>query len=172
MFNKKDKLQLFCDIDGTVNYHYKRIRKWSLPTWPGNSIDPHAFTREEILKDEVLPSSIEAINKLSKYYNIHFLSARNFQDAFTITKEWLDNNSFNYQSINIVSKPDEKIKILKENNCEVFIDDLQRGHHTDKIEYYYEIIDELIKNNINFEIFSNNWSALTAKYIQWAKKNI
>ena len=166
---KKDKPQLFCDIDGTINYHYKRIRKWTLPHWPGDKIDPNAFTREEIQKDEVIPDSVYALKELSNHFDIHFLSARDFPDAYDISKEWLDKNGFTYDSINIVSKPIEKIKFLKKNKSDIFIDDLQRGHHTDKLEYYHDVIEKLIENGIQFEIFSNNWSAITAKYICWAK---
>ena len=44
--------QLYCDIDSTINNHWVRIKKWALPSFPGSSIDPRAFSREEIMKDK------------------------------------------------------------------------------------------------------------------------
>lgn len=168
-FAKRDSLKLFCDIDGTVNYHYKRIRKWTLPKWPGEKIDLRAFTREEILKDEVIPDSVNALKELSNYFDIYFLTARDFPNAYKITKEWLDTMGFLYDGIHIVSTPIEKVKFLKKHKSDLFIDDLQRGHQTSKVEYYDDVITQLIKSNIRFEIFSNNWDAIMVKYINWAK---
>lgn len=160
----ENKKKLFCDIDGTVNYHYKRIRKWTLPKWPGDKIDPRAFTREEILQDEVIPGSIDALNELSKYYSVEFLTARDFPNAYEITKDWLDKNGFKYSDIHIVSKPIEKVKFLKKNNSDLFIDDLQRGHEYKKTDFYYDVIDLLVLKNITFEIYANNWPQIVAKF--------
>ena len=167
--NKVKKLKLFCDIDGTVNYHYKRIQKWTLPKWPGDKIDKRAFTRDEIINDEVIPESISGLLKLSKYFEIHFLTARNFPNAYDITKEWLDKNRFYYDSINIVSEPMDKIRLLKKNKSDLFIDDLKRCHHKEREIFYYDVIEKLIQNKIRFEIFSNNWDALVVKYSRWAE---
>ena len=162
----KDKpgKKLFCDIDGTINYHYKRIRKWTLPDWPGKKIDPRAVSRDEILKDEVVPESLDALNELSKYYTINFLSARDFPDAYGITKDWLDKNGFRYNEIHLVSKPIDKVELLLKNNSSLFIDDLQRGHQYEKTDFYWDVIDLLIFKNITFEIYANNWPQIVAKY--------
>jgi hypothetical protein len=160
----KPKKKLFCDIDGTINYHYKRIRKWTLPDWPGKKIDPRAFSRDEILKDEVVPESLASLDELSKYYSINFLSARDFPDAYGITKDWLDKNEFRYNELYIVSKPIEKVKLLLRNNSSLFIDDLQRGHQYKKTDFYWDVIDLLVLKNINFEIYANNWPQISAKY--------
>ena len=53
------KKQLYCDIDSTVNNHWVRIKKWALPQYPGNGIHHLAFSRDEIMLDEVLPNAVE-----------------------------------------------------------------------------------------------------------------
>ena len=80
------KKKLYCDIDSTINNHWVRIQRWALPKFPGTSIDQRAFTKQEIMKDSPLPGSLEAIKKLSKFYEIHFLTARNFLMPITLQK--------------------------------------------------------------------------------------
>ena len=155
---------LFCDIDGTVNYHCKRIRKWTIPKWPGYKINPKAFTREEIMKEEPIEDSIESLKNLSHFYKIKFLSARNFPDAYNITADWLDVNCFTYDELLIVKKPLDKIEILKKHKDCLFIDDLQRGHQYEQTEFYNDVIFLLKKHNIRFKIFCNNWKHIVLKY--------
>ena len=69
------KKKLICDIDSTINNHWKRIEKWSKDN-PHNEISWRAFTMEELMKDDPLPNSKEVLSELSKKYSIHFLTAR------------------------------------------------------------------------------------------------
>ena len=147
--------KLFCDIDGTVNTHWNRIRKFTLD---GRCDWIKAFSKEEVLKDEVLPGSIQALSEFSKYYEIHFLTARPFNSAYDITKEWLDTNGFEYSSLIVVNNPFDKLRYVMEPNC-LFIDDLSRKHETNepyKI-LYWDVIHELNKSNVDYELFKNNW---------------
>ena len=147
--------KLFCDIDGTVNTHWNRIRKF---TADGQCDWTKAFSKDEVLKDEVLPGSIEALSEFSKYYEIHFLTARPFNSAYDITKEWLDTNGFEYSSLIVVNNPFDKLRYVMEPNC-LFIDDLSRKHETNepyKI-LYWDVIHELNKSNVDYELFKNNW---------------
>ena len=106
-------------------------------------------------------NSLEALTQLSSLYEIHFLTARPFKDAFNITKTWLDQNDFFYKSIIVVNQSMDKLKYVIEPNC-LFIDDLSRKHETNppyKI-LYWDVIKELNKNNVNYEIFKNNWEEI------------
>ena len=156
--------KLFCDIDSTINNHWERIQKF---TDKGVCDWNKAFSKEEILKDKILPGALEALVKLSSIYEIHFLTARPFQDAYSITKTWLDQNGFLYKSIIVVNKSMDKLKYVTEPGC-LFIDDLSRKHETNppyKI-LYWDVIKELNKNNVDYELFKNNWNEIVKKRIK------
>ena len=159
---------LFCDIDSTINNHWVRIQKWAQPSFPGTSIHQKAFTREEIMKDLPIENAVESIEKFSKEYEIHFLSARNFPEAWDITKQWLDKWGFTYKSINIVRSSIEKVQFVKQNPCDLFIDDFSKGQeYGNSYEVLYtDTINQLNSMGINLEVFKNNWLELTEKYIE------
>ena len=115
---------LFCDIDSTINNHWVRIQKWAQPSFPGTSIHPNAFTREEIMKDLPIENSIESIKKFSTEYEIHFLSARNFPESWDITKQWLDKYGESYQvlytdTINQLRDMGVNLEVFKNNWTEL-----------------------------------------------------
>ena len=150
--------KLFCDIDSTINNHWERIQKHTVN---GKCNWNKAFSREEIMKDLPLRGSREALQKLSEKYEIHFLTARPFDDAYSITKDWLDREGFEYKSLIVVNKSMDKLPYVKEPGC-LFIDDLSRKHETNppyKI-LYWDVIRELNKNNVEYEIFKNNWDEI------------
>ena len=160
---------LFCDIDSTINNHWVRIQKWAQPSFPGTSIHQNAFTREEIMKDLPIENAVESIEKFSKEYEIHFLSARNFPEAWDITKQWLDKWGFTYKSINIVRSSIDKVQFVKQNPCDLFIDDFSKGQeYGNSYEVLYtDTINQLNSMGINLELFKNNWLELTEKYIEY-----
>ena len=159
---------LFCDIDSTINNHWVRIQKWAQPSFPGTSIHQKAFTREEIMKDLPIENAVESIKKFSKEYEIHFLSARNFPEAWDITKQWLDKWGFTYKSINIVRSSIDKVQFVKQYPCDLFIDDFSKGQeYGNSYEVLYtDTINQLNSMGINLEVFKNNWLELTEKYIE------
>ena len=155
--------KLFCDIDSTINNHWERIQRC---TANGKCDFTKAFSREELMKDKVLPYSKEALEKFSKEYEIHFLTARPFDNAHEITKDWLNDNGFEYESLIVVKSPMDKLKYVTEDGC-LFVDDLSRKHETNppyKI-LYWNVIRELNKNNVNYIIFKNNWKTIMEKYL-------
>ena len=159
---------LFCDIDSTINNHWVRIQKWAQPSFPGTSTHQNAFTREEIMKDLPIENAVESIEKFSKEYEIHFLSARNFPEAWDITKQWLDKWGFTYKSINIVRSSIDKVQFVKQYPCDLFIDDFSKGQeYGNSYEVLYtDTINQLNSMGINLEVFKNNWLELTEKYIE------
>jgi len=146
---------LYCDLDSTLNTHWKRIKKHTI-----NGVCNYdlAFSREEILSDEPLEGAREALIKLSKDYKIVILTARPFADAFNITKQWLDNNNFYYQDIIVVNRSIDKLPYLTKES--LFIDDLSRKHENN-LPYtvlYNETIEELEKRKLNYILFKGDWS--------------
>ena len=68
---------LHCDIDSTINNHWVRIQKWSNKK-NTEKIHWKAFIKKELMKDQPLDGSKEALDKLSEQYSINFLTARGF----------------------------------------------------------------------------------------------
>tara|TARA_R110000803_G_scaffold210801_1_gene283814 strand:- start:521 stop:1000 length:480 start_codon:yes stop_codon:yes gene_type:complete len=157
--------KLFCDIDSTVNDHWKRIQRFTV----NGTCDWHrAFSRDEILKDGVLPNAVESINKLSQKYEVHFLTARPFANAYEITESWLIQSGFtNYNSILIVDKSMDKLKYVTEPNC-LFIDDLSRKHETNPpyTILYNDVITMLDHHNVDYELFKNNWNDIIKRRLK------
>ena len=158
---------LFCDIDSTINNHWVRIQKWAQPSFPGTSIHQNAFTREEIMKDLPIENAVESIKKFSKEYEIHFLSARNFPQAWDITKQWLDKWGFTYKSINIVRSSIDKVQFVKQYPCDLFIDDFSKGQeYGNSYEVLYiDTINQLNDMGINLEVFKGDWNEVVKKYL-------
>lgn len=154
------KKQLYCDIDSTINNHWIRVQKWALPSFPGRSIHSNAWKREEVLKDEPLPGALEMILKFSEDWDVHFLTARNFPNAYDITKEWLDLKGFPYKSINVVRRSIHKPPFLSERRCDLFIDDLSAGQEygPSYVNLYKDTISELERLQINFIVFNGDWT--------------
>jgi len=159
---------LFCDIDSTINNHWVRIQKWAQPSFPGTSIHQKAFTREEIMKDLPIENAVESIKKFSKEYEIHFLSARNFPEAWDITKQWLDKWGFTYKSINIVRSSIDKVQFVKQYPCDLFIDDFSKGQeYGNSYEVLYtDTINLLNDMGVNLEVFKGDWNEVVKKYIK------
>ena len=167
----RSKKILYCDLDSTLNNHWIRIQKWALPEYPGNSIHQNAFTRNEILKDTPLPNSIKALDFFSKSYKVNILTARNFRDAYSITKEWLDLHKFRYDSIKIVKSAMHKVYFLNpffffKRRCDLLIDDFSKGQEYSEsyVNIYDNVIEKLDEKNIKYEIFKNNWDEILKKY--------
>ena len=159
MNNKKQKKKLYCDIDSTINNHWIRVQKWSnngVCNWN------KALSRKEIMKDEVLPGALEKLEILSEDYEIHFLTARNFANAYSITKDWLDLKGFKYESINVVKKSKDKPEFLELNGSDLFIDDLSAGQERGPsyVNLYKDTILDLENRKINYIIFKGNWKEI------------
>ncbi|MBN19996.1 MAG: hypothetical protein CL678_01825 [Bdellovibrionaceae bacterium] len=158
--NKRREI-LYCDIDSTINNHWVRIQKWALPKYPGTKIHPNAFSREEIIKDELLPGAKEAIEKfIENGWEVHFLTARGFKDAYNITKEWLDLKQIPYNSITCVNSSKVKPEFLKKREVDLFIDDLSAGQeYSGSYENLYtDTIEKLNEYNIPFIRFKGDWN--------------
>ena len=159
MDNKIQKKKLYCDIDSTINNHWVRVHKWSNN---GKCNWAKALSREEIMQDKVLPGAKETLKVLSEEYEIHFLTARNFANAYDITKEWLDKHGFEYSSINVVKKSIDKPKFLELNGSDLFIDDLSAGQEKGPsyVNLYQDTIGELEKRNLKYIIFKGDWDQI------------
>jgi len=154
---------LYCDIDSTLNNHWVRIQRWAMPQFPGTSINPKAFTEEEIMKDAPLPGAREQIRNFAlNGWQINYLTARSFDRAYAITKRWLDANNFIKSYIYTVENTEAKIAFLRQNKCNLFIDDMSKGQHYGPSykELYTDVIHEIVKLGIPLVLFKGNWDDL------------
>jgi len=154
---------LYCDIDSTLNNHWVRIQKWALPQFPGTYIDPRAFTEEEVMLDEPLPGAREQIRNFAlRGWQVNYLTARSFNNAYAITKRWLDACNFVKSYVYVVKDVSAKVDFLKTNKCNLFIDDMSRGQHYGPSykELYHLEIQEVIKLGIPFMLFRGSWEDL------------
>ena len=79
-------------------------------------------------------------------------------------------NGFIYNELIIVDNIYDKIEVLKNNQCDLYIDDMSWGqNYTDSYKILYDdFILELDRMNIKYEIFNdeNNWVKNTSKNIK------
>jgi len=153
---------LYCDIDSTINDHWKRIQR---NTVDGKCNWDKAFSEEEVMKDSPLPGAREAIEYLSKYYDVIFLTARAFENAESITKAWLSANNFVYYKLIVVNKSIDKLKYLINTDC-IFIDDLSRKHESNPpyTVLYEDTIKLLDKFNVNYIRFKGSWEEVLNRF--------
>jgi 5'(3')-deoxyribonucleotidase len=158
---------IYCDIDFTIADAWPRIKRWTLPQWPGDSIDPRAFTDEEVIKDEPITGAVKALKKLSNYYDIYYLTARGWKTARTVTRDWLEKYEFPYaylRNINTVERMIDKIKFFIERKCDLYIDDFTTYGHLEKPIFQKDIVSMIESLGIKVEVFKNNWKEIAKKY--------
>jgi len=127
--------KIFCDIDNTVLDQYSEMKKYF--DIKKKEFDLKSFNKRNLLDDKPIPKSSDAIKKLSKFYEIVWLSARN-TNLYTITETWLRRNDFVIDDIVLVESHNKKIDVLKGSNCYAFIDDLKFNYEILKPEPYDE----------------------------------
>ena len=146
-----DKLNLYCDVDSTINDHWNRAKKYY------NT--PYFTERYIIMQDKPLVGAREVLWEYSDRYNIHYLTARPYDQAYSITKDWLIDNDFPIDTINVVNSSAEKVPFLLKNKVDLFIDDLSadQKNHGSYVILYHDTIKKLKINNIPFFRFKGDW---------------
>ena len=158
MSNKKI---IVCDIDNTVSNQEERfLRNYDMKQ---RMLMQSAFNKNEILKDNPIKDSVECINRLSKDFEIVWVSARK-KAWFNTTYTWLRRNGFPHDQIHLVEQNDNKIPVLEELDPLVFIDDMKYNWENLDPKPCTNFMKELEIRNINYEIFDNNWKEIVNKY--------
>jgi hypothetical protein len=143
------------DIDNTVVEHFLRISKFYDPE-TGLVDMEKANSLEEVLNDEIIPGSLEALTRISKDYQLFWLSSRK-SNLLDISKSWLLENGFVVDELVLVDKFSDKVPYLKAWNPILFIDDLEYDHFSLKPKRATLMIEELEINSIPFFVFKRNW---------------
>lgn len=132
-------LNLKVPLMTALNLHTNKAIHWK--DWAGSNLEEiYGVTAEEfidiMIKGQVIeralpiPGVREALQRLRyKGYNIHIITARGWHpEGYSVTKEWLDENSFPYDTINIVKLGSNKADVMDEiANVNCLIDDNEKN---------------------------------------------
>ena len=150
-----------CDIDNTVANQKIRFEKNF--DFKLRVLKAKAFDREEMLNDVPIRHSVIAINSLSNYYNIVWVSARK-KKWKARTVEWLKKHRFPYKNIYLLDQNDNKIDILKRLRPMVFIDDMKYNWENLDPKPCTNFMNKLDSLNINYKIFNDNWKEILKRF--------
>lgn len=148
---------IYTDIDSTLNDHWRRIRRNTLPQWPGTKIDPKAFSREEIMKDLPLDGAVDVLQELAEKYPIVYLTARAFQNALPITQEWLKKYEFPEGEIVPCQTLSNKPHILRGRPAGVVIDDFLKGQELAVPKFCRDVAERIQAIGFQVIVFRNDW---------------
>lgn len=151
---------LFCDIDNTVSNQYLRIKRH----YNGKNMSKLLNDKELILQDYLIRDARKSLILLSKKYKINWLSARP-KRLHKITEKWLTLKNLPIYSLTLVNSHNEKIKYLKKNVVDLYIDDMKYDYFKLDPKLMTSFISKIELINIKYEIFNNNWKFLLKKYV-------
>lgn len=160
---------IVCDIDSTLNNHWRRIRRHTINDrgrhgWPGTKIHTNAWTEEEVMKDMVLDSAVSSLVDLKVHYgcSISYLTARGWGDAKYLTERWLTEKNFpNPKDFLITPNMQHKIEVLKtlreERSVDIYIDDFLTGQEKMIPTFHKDIAQAIADLGIFVIPFRNDW---------------
>ena len=150
---------IFVDIDSTINDHFRRIRRNTKPNWPDGQLDKNAFTQAEVMNDLPIVGAVETLNTLqdAHKFEINFLTARAWQDARQITKQWLARYGFKYKTLYIVASMEAKVNVLEVHRPDYVIDDFTSGQENSIITFRSDIAQRIQDFGIHVIVFRNDW---------------
>lgn len=167
---------LFCDVDSTLNNHWRRIRRWS----KFGQTDPQAFTDEEAFKDEPLPDAVDALQSFRNCaWTVIILTARDWDLEGTATRRWLDYWNFRYHDLIVVPSAEHKIGVLFADKvygprigevdipkCDrLFIDDFTSGQEKKIPVFCHTLYARALRTGVQVEPFRNNWKDIVERHL-------
>lgn len=150
---------IICDIDSTMSDHWKRVRRNTVPKWPGSVISGKAWSREEVLQDKLLPNCHKILWGLqTSGFNIRYLTARGWTHARRITIDQLTSWEVpNPHDIMITSNMVSKIEILSPNICDYYIDDFMTGQENNIGTFRKNVAEAIQGKGVKVIVFRNDW---------------
>lgn len=163
---------LICDIDSTLNDHWVRIRRNTVPQWPGQQISSNAWNRDEVLKDSLLPNCREVLCSLQDmHFYIRYLSARGWADARRITIEQLQRWGVpNPQDVLLCNSIIDKVKVLSKDTCDFYVDDFMTGQEKSIGTFHKEVAQAIEAKGIRIIVFRNDWNDVLEQIKIWESK--
>ncbi len=158
-----DNKTIACDIDNTVADQLAFYEKM-FDSATGRVPD-QASANVNLIKYEVIKDSIHVLNKFAKYYKICWVTARNEENRITTIK-WLRNNNFPVDSIHLVGRNQNKLKILAELQPDIYFDDMKYNYEKLNPLSCTRFMESLKQIGIRYEIVKYNWKEILHKYIK------
>lgn len=150
--------QIWCDIDSTINNHWRRIRRNTVPQWPNGIIDKKAFTEAEVMRDVPLQNALVITTYLQQEgFELSFLSARGWANARRITTGWLKKWGFEYKNLYLVAQAEAKIPLLEMHRPDIYIDDFTSGQEKSIPTFQYELAKQIETFGTHVIVFRNDW---------------
>jgi len=161
-------VKIICDIDSTITDHWRRIRRWTKPHWPGGRCSSEAFTRDEVMKDLMLPDCREVLWDLSNRYEIGYLTARGWPRGLQVTLEQLDGFDLpNPKEVTVVASIGDKVAVLRDNPCAVYIDDFMTGQENAIGTFRRRVAEAIEEMGIFVIPFRNDWLDVREQIRYW-----
>lgn len=150
---------IITDIDSTMNDHWKRIRRNTVPQWPGRTIDSAAWTRAEVLQDKLQPFCKSVLDNFSDQgFRIRYLTARGWPHGWDISVEQLTKwNVPNPQDLIVCDSMSSKVGILGEEKCTYYVDDFMTGQENNIGTFNHGIAKAIQSTGIYVVVFRNDW---------------
>jgi len=150
---------IIVDIDSTMSNHWVRIRRNTLPYWPGSTISNKAWSREEVLTDTLLPGCQEVLFTLSSQdFHICYLTARNWPDAREITLEQLAKWEVpNPKNVMFTDTLAGKVDVLSKEMCHYLVDDFMTGQEHSIGTFHAGVAKAIQAKGIRVIVFRNDW---------------
>jgi SAM-dependent methyltransferase len=105
-------LTLFCDVDSTLNDHWRRLQRW---TTPQGTDWPSARQRAEVMQDQPLPGAVAALQAFAAQgWDIHILTARGWDvPDGGVTRAWLREHGIPYAACHVLPEHQDKARLLR-----------------------------------------------------------
>ena len=151
-----------CDIDNTISDSYRSFLEYKAKGI--KKITKEHLTELLGISNQPITGASEALQVLSKYYTIAYVSARKKIHG-EVTIDWLIKYNFPMDCLYLVQQNDFKLQVLKQLKPVVFVDDMKYNYENFDPKWCTDFMDTLRAEGINYEIFDNNWKEITHKYI-------
>lgn len=150
------------DIDSTIVDHWPRIRRNTVPRWPGGTIHKNAWTWLELEMDNLTENPLRCLDVLwglSTMNEIRYLTARGYDLDGALTIRQLKNLKVpSPESVTVVSNMSAKIAVLTEIKPYVYVDDFTTGQENAIGTFHREIAKAIEALGIHVVVFRNNWA--------------
>jgi hypothetical protein len=163
---------IICDIDSTCGDHWRRIRRNTNPSWPGGVISHKAWSREEVLQDQLIDSCKITLEQfVAQGFHIRYLTARGWTHARRITIEQLERWQLpNPQDVMITSNMASKVDMLNAHMCNYYIDDFMTGQENAIGTFRSNVATAIQSKGIYVVVFRNDWLDVYEQILLYEKK--
>jgi len=146
---RRARHDLFVGIDGVVALSAARLRR-------------RGASAAEVMADAPVADAAEAIRALRSRYFVRFLAARgSYEDAFNVTRTWLDTQGFEYDDLIIVSDAVAKVAHLTDES--LLVEDFMVGHEAGEPREDSAFMEALLAAELQFVKFpaGGRWADIT-----------